>query len=185
MCWYPASHPQILQMASDQLGSAANCQTGSGVKQKLVVIPAELLHQLGVYEELFFAERHFAQHAQIGQVVQIPRCSLALGDGLPRAPMGEFLAISRPQQHRSQCSLHCTIHPELICLATGRGIGNDISKNIGNVFDIDMSFYLPMLLIYNTFSANIGSQTYRQKSTLHILVSSSGNGHLTHHARRR
>lgn len=111
-------------------------------------------------EELFFAERHFAQHAQIGQVVQIPRRSLALGDGLSGAPMEEFLAISRPLQHRSQRSastpsrldrsLHCTIHPEASCLATGRGIGNYIGKQIGNVFGLDMLFDLPMLLIYNT-----------------------------------
>jgi hypothetical protein len=43
----------------------------SGVRLELVVVPAEQLHQLGVNEELLFAERHFAQHAQGGKVVQV------------------------------------------------------------------------------------------------------------------
>lgn len=60
-------------------------------------------------------------------------------------------------------SLHCTIHPEVSCLATGRGIGNYIGKNIGNLFGTGMSFSSPMLLIYKTFFANLASKRYRQK----------------------
>ena len=43
----------------------------SGVGLELVVVPAEQLHQLGVNEELLFAKRHFAQHAQGRKVVQV------------------------------------------------------------------------------------------------------------------
>ena len=43
----------------------------SGVRLELVVVPAEQLHQLGVNEELLFAERHFAQNAQLHQLLQI------------------------------------------------------------------------------------------------------------------
>ena len=43
----------------------------SGVRLELVVVPAEQLHQLGVNEELLFAKRHFAQHAQGRKVVQV------------------------------------------------------------------------------------------------------------------
>ncbi len=43
----------------------------SGVGQDLIVVPAQQLHQLGMNEQLLFAERHFAQHAQVSQVMQI------------------------------------------------------------------------------------------------------------------
>ncbi len=43
----------------------------SGVRLELVVVSAEQLHQLGMNEQLLFAERHFAQHAHVSQFMQI------------------------------------------------------------------------------------------------------------------
>ena len=46
----------------------------------MVVVPAEQLHQLGVNEELLFAEGHFAQNAQLHQLFQVARGGLPVGD---------------------------------------------------------------------------------------------------------
>ncbi len=48
--------------------SGARC-AASGVRLKGVVLAAEQLHQLGMNEQSFLAERHLAQHALVGQLV--------------------------------------------------------------------------------------------------------------------
>ena len=63
----------------------------SSVRLKLVAVPADQLHQLGVNKEFFFAKWHFAQHAQRGQVMQVARGGLALG----HAFIHQFAAADR------------------------------------------------------------------------------------------
>jgi enoyl-CoA hydratase/carnithine racemase len=63
-------------------------------------VPAEQLHQLGVDEELFFAERHFAQHAQRGQVVQVARGGLALGDAFVHQVADAAIGLLKDHVHQ-------------------------------------------------------------------------------------
>ena len=71
----------------------------SGVKLELVVVAAEQLHQLGVYEELFLAERHFAQNAQGSQVVQVARSGLALCDAFVHQVADAAIGLFKDHVH--------------------------------------------------------------------------------------
>ena len=50
------------------------------VRQYRVIVTGEQAHKVGVNEQLFAAHLDLTQHAQVGQLFEIDRPSLALGD---------------------------------------------------------------------------------------------------------
>jgi hypothetical protein len=85
-----------------------------------VVLPVDELRLLRVDEELFLVDRRLAQHAEVGQVVQVAQCSLALGDTLVYEVGGA--AVGLLEDRFEQLARPDLGQPRALALGGGRGL---------------------------------------------------------------